>query len=351
MSLLRRLAKRTGAQIDGLLDRVRAQRRQGPLRIAAYRGYGTPETLCLRGRVLIGDVLQPAGRSDTRMTNLRAAMQRFDSREVADAPILASYGGVTSRVVTDDEGYFWVNLKPLALPTTQRWHPIQLELQSATNATISMARGRVLVPDSSAHFGVISDIDDTILQTHATSPLRMAWVTFFGNAYTRQPFDGVSQLYQAFHHQSAQAGLNPFFYVSSSPWNLYDLLEAFLQLNDFPEGPILLTDYGFDREKLLKASHAEHKLTHIGAILKTYPQLPFVLFGDSGQQDPEIYLDAVRSHPGRIAAIYIRNIGGHQRIRAVARIAAAVRAAGSVLVLADTTAKIADHARRSGFIA
>ena len=85
----------------------------------------------------------------------------------------------------------------------------------------------MLTPPPSARFGVISDIDDTVLVSHVTSPFKMALVSLFGNAHTRSPFPGVAEFYQALQGGVGGAEQNPIFYVSSSPWNFYDLLHFF----------------------------------------------------------------------------------------------------------------------------
>ncbi len=142
-----------------------------------------------------------------------------------------------------------------------------------------------MIPGPGARFGVISDVDDTVLVTGATDAVGMARTVFTGNALSRMTFDGVAELYRALRGEQG----NPIFYVSSSPWNLYDLLDDFLALNGLPAGPILLRDWGLSSIELLPTDHHHHKLGTIHAILSTYPDLPFLLLGDSGQQDPEIY--------------------------------------------------------------
>lgn len=101
---------------------------------------------------------------------------------------------------------------------------------------------------------------------------------------------------------------NPFFYVSSSPWNTYDLLKEFLDLNDLPEGPLLLRDFGLQDNKFFSSGHMGHKTKEIVNILETYPHLNFILIGDSGQQDIYIYTEIALKFPDRILAIYIRDL-------------------------------------------
>jgi len=204
----------------------------------------------------------------------------------------------------------------------------------------------VLIPPPTAQFGVISDIDDTVLQTGATSVRSLAKQVLFGNAYTRLPFEGVSAFYEALNR-----GGNPLFYVSSSPWNLYDVLVEFMELNDIPLGPIMLRDWGVSATELLPTTHGAHKQDAIRQILETYPKLPFILIGDSGQEDPEIYRQVVRDFPGRVLSIYIRDVNDDAaRRESVQRLAQELAQDGSTLLLTADTAVAAEHAAARGWI-
>ena len=165
----------------------------------------------------------------------------------------------------------------------------------------------MLTAPPDAKYGIISDVDDTILHTGATEIATMAKLTFFGNARTRAPLDGVAKLYEEMQCSVDGDPANPIFYVSSSPWNLYDLLEDFLELNAIPRGPLLLRDLGFDDNKFLKSGH-DHKLDKARRLIQTFDELPFLLFGDSGQEDARLYATAAEEFPDRIAAIFIRDI-------------------------------------------
>jgi phosphatidate phosphatase APP1 len=156
----------------------------------------------------------------------------------------------------------------------------------------------VRTSDSRASFGVISDIDDTVLETGVQQAARMVWQTLTGSAVTRQPFPGAPELYR----DLSDGGRNPVFYVSSSPWNLHAFITGFLQHRGFPAGPVLL------RDLLGTAAGREEKHGRIHEVLDLHPDLEFVLIGDSGERDPEIYADIVRSRPGRICAVYIREV-------------------------------------------
>ena len=146
--------------------------------------------------------------------------------------------------------------------------------------------------------------------------------------------------------------LNPLFYVSSSPWNLYDLLVEFLELNDVPQSVLFLRDWGVTTEEILPTRNRAYKVAAIRRILDTYPTLPFILIGDTGQEDPEIYHEIVTLYPQRILAVYIRNVNRDmERPAAVRALAEEVVAAGSTLILADNTLPMAEHAAGQGWIA
>jgi phosphatidate phosphatase APP1 len=211
----------------------------------------------------------------------------------------------------------------------------------------------VLAPPATVRFGVISDIDDTVVQTDATHLLRMARNVFLANARTRLPFKGVAAFYAALHGGIDGRAGNPLFYVSSSPWNLYDLLLDFFALNEIPQEPVLfLRDWGLSPTELLPTGHRGHKLEAIRRVLDLYPALPFILIGDSGQEDPEIYHEVVTLYPRRILAVYIRNVSRDpRRPESIRALAEQVVAAGSTLILAENTLPMAEHAAEQGWIA
>lgn len=324
---------------------------RGAARIEAYRTFGTPERAYVKGRVLRG---APPAAPDERhgtLMNVAAMIQRFESDEVPGARVRVRFPGGETVVAADEEGYFecWFEPRP-PFGGASLWHAVALELVEPAGAP-HPAEAHVLVPPEQSAFGVISDLDDTVVQTGATSLLRMARTVFLTNARTRLPFPGVAAFYRALQHGAGESPFNPVFYVSSSPWNLYDLLSEFLLLRKIPTGPLLLRDWGLSADEALPTGHAGHKLEAIRRILDLYPALPFLLIGDSGQEDPEIYHRVVHDHPDRILAVYIRSVTPRAgRAEAVQALAAEVEAAGSTLLLGDDTLAAARHAAERGWI-
>jgi phosphatidate phosphatase APP1 len=231
------------------------------------------------------------------------------------------------------------------------WHEVEVELMDAPHSFSPGLKNtaHVLVPPEDAEYGIISDIDDTVVKTTATNLLAMSRNTFFHNAHSRLPFAGVSEFYKSLQLGRNGKRNNPFFYVSSSPWNLYDLLIDFLDLNDIPEGPLLLRDFGLDANKE-SADHMGHKFKEIKNILQTYPHLNFVLIGDSGQEDPKIYREIVSKFPGRILAIYIRDVQLSDRERIAIDISKELARDKIEMLIVDNTVEAAEHAAKAGLI-
>jgi phosphatidate phosphatase APP1 len=315
-----RRIRQTALTIEELLDRRLRRRVDGRAKIDPYRGFGRSGDVIVRGRVLRDRIITRARSAEPVWRSLLNAYRRFESDEIPGAHVRVSMADATLDTITNDEGFFEARLQPHALDSQALWHDVRLELEGSEQ----IATGHILVPPPSATLGIISDIDDTIVQTGATSLRSMIRTVALSNAAMRTAFEGVADLYQALHRD-----LNPIFYVSSSPWNLYDLLSDFMDLSGIPPGPMFLQDWGLDEVTLIHAPHATHKLREIDALLAFYPELPFVLIGDSGQQDPEIYLQVIRNHPGRIRAAFIRDVTGDVRDRGVTSIADAAREAGT----------------------
>ncbi|WP_299757718.1 phosphatase domain-containing protein [uncultured Pontibacter sp.] len=326
-----------------------------PLQIVTYRSYGTPERLYVKGRVLVDKGIRLSEENDTTWENLLNMYRRFESDEIPNARVALCLQGQQHEITTDAEGYFVLNLQPKKpLHLEDIWHPIEIELKDAPVQSFEPGvkeTAHVLVPPPDAEYGIISDIDDTIVRTGATSLLQTGRNVLLNNAHTRIPFHGVSQFYKSLQLGRSGKRNNPFFYVSSSPWNNYDLLYHFLELNEIPQGPLLLRDFGIDESKLGHSDHMSHKYKEIENILITYPHLNFILIGDSGQQDAPIYHEVVKNHPGRVMAIYIRDVNIEKRTQAVTTIADELSAGGDVeMVLVKDTAAAAAHAAEKGFI-
>jgi phosphatidate phosphatase APP1 len=322
-----------------------------PWMIVPYLGFGTARRLQVSGRVLREVKHRQPDVADSAWRNFAEFWKRMESDELPGARVRAAFREKAVETVADDEGHFSVALD-LDAALEPGWHSVELELLDPTPGAGAAVRAQadVLVPASSARFGVISDIDDTIVWSDIGRKLRMLALLMRSNARMRKPFKGVAAFYRALHRGATGDERNPIFYVSSSPWNLYTPLLDFLRLQGLPRGPLMLRDFG---EHLLFATsdHRAHKRRCIEQVLAAYPALPFVLIGDSGEKDPEIYSDLVHDHAAHVRTIYIRNVTADpSRIEAIDRLVAEVQRSGAQLVLAADSEFAAAHAAGEGLI-
>jgi phosphatidate phosphatase APP1 len=333
---------------------LRKFNRIGPIMLQSYTGLGNTQKAYVRGRLIEKRNIRSARSQDSRWQNLVAMYRRFESYEIPGVRVQAEFYGKLYEATTDQEGYFEFQLQLSSeIDRSLLWHPVAFTVldKIGKNDGPVKANGRILIPQGNAEYGIISDIDDTVLQTGATSFIRMMQKTFLYNAKTRLPFKGVAAFYRALHEGSQLSPVkNPLYYVSSSPWNLFDMLVDFLEIQKIPAGPLMLRNIGLDAETLFSASHKNHKLKQIEKIFTYTGDLPFILVGDSGQKDPEIYLEVVRRHPGRIRAVYIRDVSKAKRDQLVHTIIDEVQTLGSEMLFVKDTEAATRHAIGQGFI-
>lgn len=350
-ALHHRLAGVVGSFAGHAFRRLGRLGQGGQLMLLPYFGFGNAGKLWIKGRVLDEVDFREQGQSDSSWHNLVALYRRLESDEVAGARVVARFQDQVLETRTDRGGYFAFEILP-GSPLSGGWHEVELELPDSATRDGQPVRAvaQASVPAATARFGIISDIDDTVLWTNVTNKLNMALMLARSNAHTRKPFKGVAAFYRALSAGAGGQDENPMFYVSSSPWHLFGPLVDFLRLQGIPLGPLLLRELSVS-QILKPTNHGSHKLDKIERILSYYPDMQFVLIGDSGEQDPEIYTEVVRRHPKAVRMIYIRNVNPDPaRIDALDRLIAEVSATGTQLILAPDSVFAASHAAAEGLI-
>ncbi|MDF9796042.1 phosphatidate phosphatase APP1 [Catalinimonas alkaloidigena] len=282
--------------------------------ILPYRGYGNHNQFFIRGRVIEDTGLSQPEEHDSLWQNLLAMIKRYSSSGISEVEVYAEFAGRVRRYTTDDDGFFIVNqIVEEGMIDDEDWQPIHFYMLKEGNV-ITESYGEILLTRKQAQYGVITDIDDTLLISHATNMRKKLRLMLFKNAKTRLPFDGVAAFYCALERGTSNSedekNFNPFFYVSSSEWNLYDLLADFCYHHNLPKGPFLLREVKINLKKIWKSGggNHDHKLDKIRHILSLHEEREFILIGDSGQHDAEIYKQIVHEYPERIKTIYIRDV-------------------------------------------
>lgn len=352
---LARLVHSVENSFDGLKYRFGSkQNRRKTLLIMPYLGYGSREFVELKGRVLEDNGITPSKETDRFWDNLLNMYRRFESDEVPFARVAARFQGAERIIEADEEGFFEVHLRfDQPINTEQKWQQVELDLLEPETLKEEKVRteGTVLIISPQAEYGVISDIDDTVVHTGVTSPLRMARTVLLKNARTRSPLKGVAKFYKDLQQGRKGNSLNPLFYVSSSPWNMYDLFQEFFQIRNIPVGPIFLRNWGFERQSMLAVNNRQYKLNAICNILEKLPDLKFILIGDSGEEDAEIYTEIIQNYPGRILAAYIRSVKpDFERENEIKELAEQAAESGSILVYSKDTRAMEEHASQLGWI-
>lgn len=325
----------------GLLDRIQ---------ILVFRSFGTPDLLRLRGRVVEHKGTSGSTEESSLWQNVVDMLHRLESDEIPGARIRARLQGREWETTSDREGYFILDLDPPE-PLAPGWHDVELELvDSIGEPERRRFTEPVLVPSPDAELAVVSDLDDTIIETHSTAFLQQMAILFGESARDRVPFPGVPAFYRALSRGADDEGQNPIFYVSRSGWNLSDLFEEFMEVNGIPPGPLFLSDLRLVEHRSSVLGSSDDKFSSIDLLIRTYTELPFILIGDSGMCDPELYRQLVQAHPGRIAAIYIHDVSPPERDDELAELAGELEGQGVSLLRMESTLTAAEHARERGYI-
>lgn len=317
--------------------------------IKVYHGYGHVDQLVVYGQVLRQSPLPRRRYRKHVLNNTWALLRLFMVKPYPCARLQACWQNRVLSAQANQDGFFkfeWKDEPGLM----QGWHEIKVQMLNEEGAVIREGSGQVYVPFST-QYGFISDVDDTFLISHSTNLRKRLFVLLTQNARSRKPFEGVVKHYQllASGNTTPQAP-NPFFYVSSSEWNLYDYLLEFVRINKLPPGVFLLNVLKKLNE-LLKTGQNNHegKFTRIVRIIESYPNQRFVLLGDSSQQDPHIYEAVVKHFPKQIHAVYIRDV--YKRNKAtVHEVLTKIESAGVPCCFFKHSADAILHSKKIGLI-
>ncbi|WP_425433601.1 App1 family protein [Kineococcus rhizosphaerae] len=329
-------AARVEDAVKGLAG-SRLRRRGYHARALAYPGYGGPGWVRVFGRVLLG-------REDTREESARdqdrtlRGWRNFLTVPVAGAEVTVRIGGQERLVRTNREGYVDervdIDLPPgvhevvlTVGPEAPQGAELPPEVElveddteggaeiPAANAVRHSGSARIVVVGPDPVTGLLSDIDDTVVVTRLPRPLVAAWNSFVLDERARVPVNGMAELYRQVVAENPGA---PVLYLSTGAWNVAPTLSRFLQRSGYPEGPMLLTDWGPTNTGWFRDG-AAHKRESLARLARELPQVRWLLVGDDGQHDPRTYAEFLAAAPERVAGVGIRRLtpaeqllaGGH----------------------------------------
>lgn len=273
--------------------------RAGGDRLTIYPAYSDGSSMVVEGRLVERHVSAPADPSDSRAYNLWRNARLFFNDERQQQPVRLRLSGYAGETRSDGEGYFRIAEKT---SLASGWHELRAEGGKTS------AQGRLLVVPPENRLGLISDLDDTILISEVTNKRRLLANTFLKNATQRQAVPGMAELYGRVMAHNPQPAAAPLFYLSASPRQMHDAISEFLGRNAFPPGVLITKRVSNDHSSEPLLDQFNYKIHKIEEIFARLPWVRFVLVGDDGERDPEIY-DWVREHyPERVVDIWIRHV-------------------------------------------
>ena len=190
------------------------------------------------------------------------------------------------------------------------WHTITIR----TDETESVD-APIFIVDPSVSVGIISDVDDTVMVTALPRPFLAAWNTFVLDEHARRPVPGMAVLYERLTR--AHPGM-PVFYLSTGAWNVAPTLTRFLSRNLYPSGPLLLTDWGPTHDRWFRSGR-DHKVDTLERLSREFPEIRWLLVGDDGQHDEEIYGQFTADHPHAVEGVAIRQLSNSEAVLAGGR--------------------------------
>ena len=325
----------------------------GPVMIQTYYGFGNGKYFYIKGRIIEKEKINAPEDIDNFLENIHAILERYESDEIPGAKLKATFNGESKELETDDEGFFEVEFnfdKPVKSNDLRISLTLDLLEKISHKDDQTNAGGIFYLPVKETEFGIISDLDDTVIDTKATHFLKKMKTIFLQNSKTRKALPGMAAFLRALHHNKTEKPVNPIFYLSGSSWNIFDLLIEFFDYNEIPHGPVFLKDVGIEHGRFIKEDTKKYKLTRIRKILDTNEKLKFILIGDSGQKDPEVYLKIINEYPDRILSVYIRDVTDGERDKEMKRYEKKAAKHNVDMIVIQETIEAATHAAEKGFI-
>lgn len=285
--------------------RERRARKRGHLpTVMPFPGYGGPDWVRVVGRVMI---VPPVKRTESGEYASVRGWRSFVAVPIGFAQVTVTIGDVSHEVVADRGGVI-----DTVLPATLEpgWQTVTMSVEGQ-----EPVESRVFIVGPDVRFGVVSDVDDTVMVTALPRPLVAAWNSFVVDEHARQPVAGMAVLLERIVRENPGA---PVVYLSTGAWNIAPTLTRFLTRHLFPPGAILLTDWGPTHDRWFRSGKA-HKASNLRRLASEFPHVRWLLIGDDGQHDDELYTTFTSEHPGHVAAVAIRRLSAAEAVLAGGR--------------------------------
>ncbi|TLM82746.1 DUF2183 domain-containing protein [Pseudarthrobacter sp. NamE2] len=276
----------------------------------AYQGYGSTHQVRVLGRVLMTQKPLPGSKAEAEAQNGNQNIRgwrAFTGIPLQFTDVEITIGDVVTHVRSDRGGVIDTEVDVRLSPG---WHTAVLRAEGTEPVEAPI---QVIAPG--VKFGIVSDIDDTVMVTALPRPFLALWNTFVLSERARMATPGMAVLLDRLTIEYPDA---PVIYLSTGPWNAAPTLARFLTRNMYPKGALLLTDWGLTQDRWFRSGQ-EHKHRNLERLSKEFPDMRWLLIGDNGQHDEAIYSGFASENPDKVAAIAIRQLsisesvfaGGH----------------------------------------
>ena len=288
----------------------RARKRGYAVTVVPYPGYGSTEWVRVLSRVLLTRNPRPGSRAARKMQKRSESVRgwrSFTAVPINEVTVTITINGIDTVVKADRGGVVDVQI-PMKLSPGMHTVQIQAEGSEVTESTIHVISPKATV-------GLVSDVDDTVMVTALPRPFLAAWNSFVLDEHARVPTPGMA----VFLSRVADIQEDmPVVYLSTGAWNVAPTLRRFLGRNLYPQGTLLLTDWGPTHDRMFRSGRA-HKETQLRRLASEFPKIKWILVGDDGQHDESIYAEFEKEFPGNVKAVAIRQLSNGEAVLAGGR--------------------------------
>ncbi len=314
----------------------RARARGNMPSVAGFPGYGGEDWVRVLGRVLIVPPVPTKHRGEYASVR---GWRAFASVPVGYAQATVTIDGVSHDVVADRGGVIDTVLPARLEPG---WQPVTMSVEGS-----EPFETRVFIVASDVRFGVVSDVDDTVMVTALPRPFVAAWNSFVLDEHARQPVPGMAVLIERLMRDHPGS---PIIYLSTGAWNVAPTLQRFMRRHLYPPGALLLTDWGPTHDRWFRSGR-EHKEHNLRRLAREFPHVKWMLIGDDGQHDDDLYTAFTSEFPDLVTAVAIRRLSPTEAVFAGGRTAVNDHSAAGVPWVSESDgSELLDRLTEAGVI-
>ena len=270
--------------------------------IKIYNAYGNSYEVIIEGRLLHKKVFEKAEQSDSWYKNLYRRLRELINDEIKNKKVEAVINGEKFYTKSDDEGYFQFDID-LKNSLKSGYQNINLKIKN--NSNIHKTKATIIA--NKKMIGIISDFDDTIVISNVPTKLKLLYNILFKNYMQRKVVKGMKEKFQKILTKNPKTMPIPLFILSASPQQLFNPIEKFLNYHNFPKHVLILKKaHGSNKDPL--TDQYKYKMQKIEKLIKLYPKIKWIMFGDSGEKDREVYESIAKKYPQKVLGYYIRDV-------------------------------------------